>query len=101
MGSVLDMLLEGVMHYRSRGYEKKREKKIPRPQSSQGYNAQKTTCLQNCDAPRDQPAALAPSTDFPLKEEQVGFKKTGSIGNYVLLGEGVLIFPSTGRQMLV
>lgn len=33
----------------------------------------KTTCLQNCDAPQDQPAALAPSTDFPLKDEQVGF----------------------------
>lgn len=27
------------------------KKEIPRPQSSQGYNAQKTTCLQNCDAP--------------------------------------------------
>lgn len=53
------------------GMNKKKKKKIPRPQSSQGYNAQKTTCLQNCDAPRDQPAALAPSTDFPLKEEQV------------------------------
>lgn len=26
------------------------------------------------ETPRDQPAALAPSTDFPPKEEQVGFK---------------------------
>lgn len=69
MGSVSDMLLEGVMHYRSRGYEKKqkKKKKIPRPQSSQGYNAQKNHLPPKLWCPTRPTSSVSSKYRFPSK----------------------------------